>query len=124
MKHCTLYIQVTSVEYGGQQLGFAPRQNMGQGGSGMDTLRKMTEVNNLKEHPLRPLLWFFTSRWLFQITISQRMSATEIITGCDTRNKYDLYQHESQVLFTAREESECMDRCFCGPIRYIDITSD
>merc|ERR1719264_800775 len=37
------------------------------------------------------------------------MSATEIITGCDTRNKYDLYQHESQVLFTAREESSGMD---------------
>ena len=45
------------------------------------------------------------------------MSATEIITGCDTRNKYDMYQHESQVLFTAREESDCMDRYFCGPIR-------
>ena len=53
-----------------------------------------------------------------QITVSQRMSATEIITGCDTRNKYDMYQHESQVLFTAREESDCIDRCFCGPLRY------
>jgi len=75
-------------------MGFAPRQNMGQGGSGIDTLRKMTEI-----------------------TISQRMSATEIITGCDTSNKYDMYQHESQIIFSAREESECMERCFCGPLR-------
>ncbi|XP_022332739.2 phospholipid scramblase 1-like [Crassostrea virginica] len=54
---------------------------------------------------------------LDQIIIKQRVELLEVITGFETKNKYDVMNSMGQQCFFAQEESELCMRLVCGPNR-------
>ncbi|XP_062595517.1 phospholipid scramblase 1-like [Saccostrea cucullata] len=54
---------------------------------------------------------------LDQIIVKQRIELLEIITGFETRNKYDVMNSVGQQCYFAQEESDFCGRQCCGPNR-------
>lgn len=56
-----------------------------------------------------------------EITAEQEISLTEIMTGCDVRNKFKIMANNNQQLFFAEEFSECCERICCGQFRSFEM---
>ncbi|XP_065887721.1 phospholipid scramblase 1-like [Dysidea avara] len=54
---------------------------------------------------------------LDQILVNQQVELLEILTGCETRNKYRLRNSVGQQVYFAQEDSSCLVRQCCGPER-------
>jgi hypothetical protein len=54
------------------------------------------------------------------LKISQRFELLEAVTGCETKNKYDIEGAAGGPMFV-HEESECMKRICCGPQRELTL---
>ncbi|XP_061172756.1 phospholipid scramblase 1-like [Saccostrea echinata] len=62
---------------------------------------------------------------LDQIIVKQRVELLEVITGFETKNKYDVLNSVGQQCYFAQEESECCHRICCGSNReYVIHISD
>jgi len=58
------------------------------------------------------------------LLVKQRIRAFEILslcTGCEVEKKYNIYGPNEEVLYTARERSQFMQRCFCGSSRSMSL---
>lgn len=59
-----------------------------------------------------------------KLTLKQRIRACEIIsliTGCEVEKKFNIHGDAGEVLYTAKESSNCMARFCCGNIRNLNI---
>jgi hypothetical protein len=54
---------------------------------------------------------------LDQILIKQKKELLEIITDFETANKYKILNSMGQQIYYAKEQSGCLTRQFCGPMR-------
>lgn len=63
------------------------------------------------------------------VFISQNISITELVTGCEMRNKYDIVEADPATrqrgtgypIFKALESSTCCQRQCCGPMREFNM---
>ena len=62
--------------------------------------------------------------FLFQldsILVKQQVEWLEVITGCETRNKYKIQDSSGRQLFFAEETTECCTLICCGVNRPFDM---
>ncbi|KAL3862645.1 hypothetical protein ACJMK2_008599 [Sinanodonta woodiana] len=52
-----------------------------------------------------------------QLIIKQKVELLEVLTGCETRNKYEIFNSLNQQIYYAKEESSFCMRYWCGPNR-------
>ena len=57
-----------------------------------------------------------------QLIVKQKVELMEALFGCETKNKYKVYNSMGQDLYKAKEETDCCTRNFCGPTRPFDMT--
>lgn len=54
--------------------------------------------------------------------ISQyNISIIAALCGCETKNKYKIKNNCGQVIFNAKEDTDCCTRNCCGPLRPFDL---
>ena len=59
-----------------------------------------------------------------KLWIKQRIRASDILsklTGCEVEKKFNIHGSEGEVLYSAKEKSNCCCRFCCGNIRNLDI---
>jgi len=56
-----------------------------------------------------------------QLLIKQQIELLEVISGCETRNKYKVNNSVGQLVFDAKEDSGCCSRQCCGPNRTFNM---
>lgn len=56
-----------------------------------------------------------------QVIIKQKKELLEILTGCEFKNKYHVYNTVGQQIFFVQEDTDCLTRQCCGPLRPFDI---
>ena len=59
-----------------------------------------------------------------KLWIKQRIRASDILsnlTGCEVEKKFNIHGSEGEVLYSAKEKSNCCCRFCCGNIRTLDI---
>ena len=54
--------------------------------------------------------------------MKQKIEAMEIFTGFEMKNKYKIMNTMGQDVFKAKEETDCLTRQCCGPMRPFDMT--
>ena len=60
-----------------------------------------------------------------KLWIKQRIRASDILsnlTGCEVEKKFNIHGSEGEVLYSAKEKSNCCCRFCCGNIRTLDIS--
>lgn len=58
---------------------------------------------------------------LDQVLIEQEVKLAEVFTGCEFRNKYKIKNTMQQEIFKVHEDSGCLSRQLCGPMREFAI---
>ncbi|CAL4143519.1 unnamed protein product, partial [Meganyctiphanes norvegica] len=58
---------------------------------------------------------------LDQVLVKQIFELCEILSGCETKNRYVLTNSLKQEWATAVEDTSCLNRQCCGPIRPFDM---
>jgi len=53
--------------------------------------------------------------------VKQKVEMLEALCGCETKNKYKIKNTQGQVIFTAKEDTDCCTRNCCGPNRPFDL---
>ncbi|XP_025078648.1 phospholipid scramblase 2-like [Pomacea canaliculata] len=56
-----------------------------------------------------------------QVLIKQRIELLEVVIGWETVNKYDILNSVGQNIYYAEEDTNCLVRICCGPMRPFDI---
>ncbi|KAK9507933.1 hypothetical protein O3M35_007690 [Rhynocoris fuscipes] len=56
-----------------------------------------------------------------QLLVHQKVEILEALIGFETKNKFTVKNSLGQKVFYAVEESSCLTRCCCGPIRPMDM---
>ncbi|XP_073989540.1 phospholipid scramblase 1 isoform X4 [Rhodnius prolixus] len=56
-----------------------------------------------------------------QLLIHQKVELLEAFTGFETKNKFTVKNSLGQKVFYAVEDSGCLTRCCCGPLRPFDM---
>ncbi|KAK3611372.1 hypothetical protein CHS0354_036570 [Potamilus streckersoni] len=65
--------------------------------------------------PLPQSLAYLTQ--IDQLIIKQKVELLEVLTGCETQNKYEIFNSLNQQIYYAKEESSFCMRYWCGPNR-------
>lgn len=57
-----------------------------------------------------------------QIFVRQEVELLEVLLGCETKNKYLIYDSMGRQIFYAKEETDCLARQCCGSKRPFEMT--
>lgn len=55
------------------------------------------------------------------LVVKQKIEWAEVVTGCETENRYNVYDRQGNKLFKAKERSGCCNRQCCGSCRAFDM---
>jgi len=56
-----------------------------------------------------------------QLFVKQKVELLEAFLGCETKNKYKIKNSQGQIIYTAKEDTDCCTRNCCGPLRPFDL---
>lgn len=59
---------------------------------------------------------------LRQIVVKQKIEVLEAIMGCETTNKYEIFDNAGNQIFYGQEETDCCNRNCCGRNRPFNMT--
>jgi hypothetical protein len=56
-----------------------------------------------------------------QLLVHQKIELLEVVTGFETNNQYNIKNSLGQQVYFAKEDTDCLTRNCCGPIRPFDM---
>ncbi|CAH0558283.1 unnamed protein product [Brassicogethes aeneus] len=56
-----------------------------------------------------------------QLLVQQKVEGLEVLTGFETKNKFTIKNSLGQKVYYAKEDSDCLTRNCCGPLRPFDM---
>ena len=70
-------------------------------------------------NPTPPGLEYLTQ--IDQLLVKQKVEMLEAFLGCETNNKYEIKNTMGQDVYKAKEDNDCCNRNFCGPLRSFEM---
>ena len=56
-----------------------------------------------------------------QLLVKQKVEILEAVTGFETANKYKVFNSMGQQVYYAKEDTDCLTRQCCGPLRPFEM---